>query len=66
MNREQTQSGARPRVPADHIDQGRLDRRRAQMQAAEGHAGSIPRGNQAAEEASVGHHRHEWERLLGY
>jgi hypothetical protein len=36
------------------------------MQAAEGHAGSIPRGNQAAEEASVGHHRHEWERLLGY
>ncbi len=64
-NRERTQSGTQSRGPI-HIDQGRLDRRRAQMQAAEGHAGSIPRGNQPAEEENLGHRRNEWERLLGH
>ena len=66
LNREQTQNGARRRVPTESDDQSRLDRRRAQMHAAEGHAGSIPRGNQPAEEANVGHRRNEWERLLGH
>jgi len=36
------------------------------MKAAEGHAGSIPRGNQPTEKESVGQHRHEWDRLLGH
>jgi hypothetical protein len=36
------------------------------MHAAEGHAGSIPRGNQEPERDNVGHHRREWERLLGH
>jgi hypothetical protein len=36
------------------------------MQAAEGHAGSIPRGNQPPEEDSLGNRRGEWERLLGH
>ena len=51
-NRKQTKNGARWRIPTADIDQGRLDRRRAQMQA--------------AEEANVGHRRNEWERLLGH
>ncbi len=66
MNREQTRSWTRRRAPTDRGEQGRLDRRRARMQAAEGHAGSIPRGNQPAEEANVGQRRNEWERLLGH
>lgn len=65
-NREQTQRGARQRASRQETEQGRLDRRRADMQAAEGHAGSIPRGNQRAEHDSLGHRRHEWERLLGH
>jgi hypothetical protein len=36
------------------------------MQAAEGHAGSIPRGNQEAEHENLGHRLHEYERLLGH
>ena len=36
------------------------------MQAAEGHAGSIPRGNQQTEHENLGHRRHEYERLLGH
>jgi hypothetical protein len=64
-NREGTQRGARQR-PGDRAEQGQLDRRRAEMHAAEGHAGSIPRGNQRAEKENVGHHRNEWDRLLGH
>jgi hypothetical protein len=62
-NREQTERGARQRA---QTEQGQLDRRRAEMHAAEGHAGSIPRGNQRAEEENVGNRRHEWDRLLGH
>jgi hypothetical protein len=36
------------------------------MHAAEGHAGSIPRGNQTAERDNVGNRRWEWDRLLGH
>jgi hypothetical protein len=64
-NREHTQRGARQRAPVDGT-QDQLDRRRAKMQAAEGHAGSIPRGNQRAEQENVGHRQGEWDRLLGH
>ena len=47
-------------------EQHRLDRRRAEMQAAEGHAGSIPRGNQPTEQDHLGHRRGEWDRVLGH
>jgi hypothetical protein len=36
------------------------------MQAAEGHAGSIPRGNQQPEREVMGSHRIEWDRVLGH
>jgi hypothetical protein len=36
------------------------------MQAAEGHAGSIPRGNQQTEDENLGHRREEYARLLGH
>ena len=64
-NREGIQRGARQRA-RDSAEQGQLDRRRADMHAAEGHAGSIPRGNQRAEKDNLGHRRHEWDRLLGH
>jgi hypothetical protein len=65
-NREQTARGARQRAHDHTTAQGRLDRRRADMQAAEGHAGSIPRGNQQAEHENVGSRRQDWDRLLGH
>jgi hypothetical protein len=36
------------------------------MQAAEGHAGSVPRGNQQPEREIMGSHRIAWERVLGH
>jgi hypothetical protein len=65
MNRERTERGARQRA-SEAKAQEHLDRRRAEMQAAEGHAGSIPRGNQRTEKENVGHRRGEWDRLLGH
>ena len=65
-NREHRQRGAAPRARHEHEVQRQLDRRRAKMQAAEGHAGSIPRGNQQPEHENLGHRRHEYERLLGH
>jgi hypothetical protein len=65
-NRGQLKRGAWQRASGQDIEQGHRDRRRADMQAAEGHAGSVPRGNQEAEHANVGQRRHEWERLLGH
>ncbi len=62
---EQRKRGPRQRAQ-DGPEQARLDQRRADMQAAEGHAGSIPRGNQQPEQENVGHRRHEWDRLLGH
>jgi hypothetical protein len=64
-NRELTRGGAPQRAPRDPAQEW-LDRRRAEMQAAEGHAGSIPRGNQRTEDENLGHRRGEWDRLLGH
>ncbi len=65
-NRERRGRGARQRASGQQSKQNQLDRRRADMQAAEGHAGSIPRGNQPTEHDNIGQRRHEWERLLGH
>ena len=65
-NRKQTQRGARQRDQQEQDEQGQLDERRERMRAAEGHAGSIPRGNQQPEHANLGHRLHEYERLLGH
>jgi hypothetical protein len=65
-NRERRRRGARQRASGQQSKQNQLDRRRADMQAAEGHAGSIPRGNQTTEHDNIGQRRHEWERLLGH
>jgi hypothetical protein len=65
-NREQAKRGAEQRARRQRTAQRRLDRRREDMQAAEGHAGSIPRGNQQPEHETVGNRRGEWERLLGH
>ena len=64
-NREQDRRGATRRARQEP-EQNRLDRRRAEMHAAEGHAGSIPRGNQRTEDENLGHRRGEWDRLLGH
>jgi hypothetical protein len=64
-NRERTKRGA-PERPPETTEQRPLARRRAEMHAAEGHAGSIPRGNQGTEQENLGHRRGEWERLLGH
>ncbi len=66
MNREQRKRGADHRAQRERAAQDRLDRRRADMQAAEGHAGSIPRGNQQPEKENVGNRRGEWDRVLGH
>ena len=62
-NREQRR-GADQRAPQRTKDG--LDRRRAEMKAAEGHAGSIPRGNQQQEREIMGSHRISWDRVLGH
>lgn len=64
-NREHRDRGAPQRAP-EQADERPLARRRAAMHAAEGHAGSIPRGNQLMEQENLGHRRGEWERLLGH
>ena len=65
MKRQRRERGASQRPP-EQKDRGQLEQRRAEMHAAEGHAGSIPRGNQRTEQENVGHRRGEWERLLGH
>lgn len=59
-----TTAGA-PRARARAIE-GPLEERRTEMQSAEGHAGSVPRGNPEPEEENVGHRRDEYERVLGH
>jgi hypothetical protein len=66
MNRKQTRRGARQRAQQERDEQRALDQRRENMRAAEGHAGSIPRGNQQAEHENLGHRLNEYERLLGH
>ena len=65
-NHRQTQRGARQRAQQERDTQGQLNQRRESMQAAEGHAGSIPRGNQQTEHENLGHRQQEYERLLGH
>jgi hypothetical protein len=65
-NREHEGRGAEYRAQNERTAQGRLDRRRADMRAAEGHAGSVPRGNQQTERELMGSHRIAWDRLLGH
>ena len=64
--RDDIQSGARQRAPQHRHDQKDLEQRREAMHAAEGHAGSIPRGNQQPEREIMGSHRIEWDRVLGH
>jgi hypothetical protein len=65
-NRRGTKRGAAHRARTQADQQGHLERRRAEMHAAEGHAGSIPRGNQEPEHEPLGQRRHEWDRVLGH
>jgi hypothetical protein len=63
-NRDSRGATFRPRSKSDL--QMRLESRRAEMYAAEGHAGSIPRGNQDAEREPLGQRKAEYERVLGH
>jgi hypothetical protein len=65
-NRERRGRGAIHRARAKTDNQMQLETRRAEMYAAEGHAGSIPRGNQEPEHDPLGQRRHEWDRVLGH
>ena len=67
-NREQTKRAATHRTTTMNRTgtEMRLETRRAEMYAAEGHAGSIPRGNQQTEREILGSHRIAWDRVLGH
>ena len=65
-NREPPGRGATHRTHRQSGEEAQLERRRAEMHASEGHAGSIPRGNQEREHEQLGRRRHEWERVLGH
>jgi hypothetical protein len=65
-NRERRKRGATHRARTKTDNQVQLETRRAEMYAAEGHAGSVPRGNQQPEREILGSHRIEWERVLGH
>jgi hypothetical protein len=65
-NREQEGRGASHRAGTKTEQPTHLERRRADMHAAEGHAGSIPRGNQQPEREIMGSHRISWDRVLGH
>ena len=65
-NREQRRRGPPHRAHSAQDEQRHLDNRRAEMQAAEGHAGSIPRGNQPPEDEVLGHRWWEYQRVLGH
>ena len=64
-NRERPRGGEVHRAKKTDMEL-HLETRRAEMYAAEGHAGSIPRGNQEPEREPLGQRRHEWERVLGH
>jgi hypothetical protein len=65
-NRERQLRGAAHRARTKTDTQVRLESRRAAMHAAEGHAGSIPRGNQQPEREIMGTQRIAWDRVLGH
>jgi hypothetical protein len=66
LNRERPVRGALHRDTARTEIRAQLERRRAEMHASEGHAGSIPRGNQQPEREIMGSHRIAWDRVLGH
>jgi hypothetical protein len=65
-NRKPKGRGATHRAGARTELQMQLEARRAEMYAAEGHAGSVPRGNQRTDREIMGSHRIEWDRVLGH
>lgn len=65
-NRKRAGRGAIHRPRSRSEKEMRLEGRRAEMYAAEGHAGSVPRGNQQPEREILGSHRIEWDRVLGH
>jgi hypothetical protein len=65
-NRERQGRGAFHRPRSKTNRQVHLESRRAEMYAAEGHAGSVPRGNQQPEREILGSHQIGWERVLGH
>jgi hypothetical protein len=65
-NRDKTGRGATHRTRRPIETHAHLEQRRAEMHAAEGHAGSIPRGNQQPEREIMGSHHIAWDRVLGH
>jgi hypothetical protein len=65
-NREALRRGATHRTRTRTDSELRLETRRAEMYAAEGHSGSVPRGNQQTEREILGSHRIAWDRVLGH
>ena len=65
-NRMNSRRGAAHRARGKTGTEMQLENRRAEMYAAEGHAGSIPRGNQRPEREILGSHQIGWERVLGH
>jgi hypothetical protein len=65
-NRERRRRGALHRAGRKTDTEMHLETRRAEMYAAQGHAGSVPRGNQQPEREILGSHRIEWDRVLGH
>jgi hypothetical protein len=65
-NRERRGHGAVHRTQKKTDTEVHLETRRAEMYAAQGHAGSVPRGNQQPEREILGSHRIEWDRVLGH
>jgi hypothetical protein len=63
---QQQEGGTKADAPGTPAAGGALEERRTDMQSAEGHAGSVPRGNPEREEENVGHRRQEYERVLGH
>jgi hypothetical protein len=65
-NRAQAHRGAPQRAGLDRGEQAQLEWRRANMHAAEGHAGSIPRGNQLPERENLSYQLRQYARVLGH
>jgi hypothetical protein len=63
---QQKENGTEAGAPGARAIESALEERRTDMQSAEGHAGSVPRGNPEREEENVGHRRDEYERVLGH
>ncbi|MGH2957620.1 MAG: hypothetical protein ACRDL6_11575 [Solirubrobacterales bacterium] len=67
MGESRTHTATNPRDRrAERTGEARREERRREMQDAEGHAGSTPRGNQNLEREKTDERRVELERLLGH